>query len=211
MKRFESLINALPLMAIGAIALVAIGPYLPPDFSGRRTVEPASSDSRPLPPMPDFDAQQSQTYQLVPGSISDGDTLRVTDGRAELRIRLCGIDAPEKDQPLGIAARDHLRSLINKGDGSVIVVPVEQDRYGRTVAELFIWPRSGQGYQSGEEIAVNAQMVADGYAYHYARYSNSCPNGQVLSQLEANAKQQRLGVWRDVNAVRPWEYRQQQR
>lgn len=154
-----------------------------------------------------FDNQQSKIYQLVAGSIYDGDTLRVTDGVEELKIRLCGIDAPEKEQPMGMEARDHLSSLIAKGDGSIIVVPVEQDRYGRTVAELFIKPRSGQGYQAGEEIAVNAQMVVDGYAYHYDRYSGNCPNGQVLSRLEANASQQGLGVWRDPQAVRPWDYR----
>ena len=60
------------------------------------------------------------------------------DGRKELKIRFCGIDGPERDQAGGIESRDHLRSLIAQGDGSVIVVPVEVDRYGRTVAELFI-------------------------------------------------------------------------
>jgi endonuclease YncB( thermonuclease family) len=151
--------------------------------------------------------EQSQLYQLVPGSIYDGDTLRVTDGSQEIKIRLCGIDAPEKDQPMGIASRDHLRSLINKGDGTIIVVPVEQDRYGRTVAELFIKPRPGQGYQPEEEIAINAQMVMDGYAYHYAQYSDGCPSGSMLASLEAEAAQQRRGVWTNPNAERPWDYR----
>ena len=91
---------------------------------------------------------QSQIAQLVPGSIYDGDTLRVNLNGVETRIRLCGIDAPERDQPLGIAARDHLRSLINQGKGSIVVVPVKQDRYGRTVAELYIQPRSGLGLPS---------------------------------------------------------------
>ncbi len=100
---------------------------------------------------------QSQIAQLVlPGSIYDGDTLRVNLNGTETRIRLCGIDAPERDQPLGIASRGHLRSLIDRGNGSIVVVPVEQDRYGRTVAELYVQPRSGLGYQAGEEIAVNA-------------------------------------------------------
>jgi endonuclease YncB( thermonuclease family) len=133
---------------------------------------------------------QSQVAQLVPGSIYDGDTLRVNLNGVETRIRLCGIDAPERDQPLGIAARDHLRSLINRGNGSIVVVPVEQDQYGRTVAELYVQPRSGQGYQAGEEIAVNAQMVADGYAYHYAQYSGDCPNGGLLAAIESQAQQQ---------------------
>ncbi len=50
-----------------------------------------------------------EIYRLVPGSVYDGDTLRVTDGTQEIKIRLCGIDAPEKDQPMGVESRDHLR------------------------------------------------------------------------------------------------------
>jgi micrococcal nuclease len=111
---------------------------------------------------------------------------------------------------MGIEARDYLRSLINKGDGSVIVVPVEGDRYGRTVAELFVQPRSGLGYQVEEEIAVNAQMVLDGYAYHYAQYSDSCPNGEMLAQLESDVQQERVGVWSNPNSQRPWDYRRSQ-
>jgi micrococcal nuclease len=157
------------------------------------------------------DATQSTTMQLVPGSIYDGDTLRVRDGFQEIKIRLCGIDAPEIEQERGIASRDHLRSLINQGDGSVIVVPVETDRYGRLVAELFIQPRLELGYQPGEEIAINAQMVLDGYAHHYARYSARCPNGGILEALESEARSAGRGVWRNGNAVRPWEYRRSQR
>jgi endonuclease YncB( thermonuclease family) len=153
---------------------------------------------------------QSKTAKLVPGSIYDGDTLRVTFGGTETKIRLCGIDAPERDQPMGIAARDHLRSLLNQGDGSVIVVPVEKDRYGRTVAELFIQRRSGQGNQPRQEIAINAQMVADGYAYRYGSYSDRCPNGRLLASLEADAQAARRGIWSNPDAVRPWDYRHRQ-
>jgi micrococcal nuclease len=94
--------------------------------------------------------------ELVPGSIDDGDTLRVTDGQMETKIRLCGIDALEKDQPMGIESRDHLRSLVALGDGSIVVVPVERDRYGRTVAELFVKLRKLS--QPEEEISLNGQM-----------------------------------------------------
>jgi micrococcal nuclease len=111
---------------------------------------------------------------------------------------------------MGTESRDHLRSLISQGDGSVMVVAVEQDPYGRTVAELFITPRPDLGYQPEEEIAVNAQMVVDGFAYHYARYSGTCPNGAMLADVEAEAQQARRGVWAEANAVRPWEYRRRQ-
>ena len=77
-------------------------------------------------------------WRVKPGSIYDGDTLRVVRGNEELKIRFCGIDAPEKKQPLGIESRDYLRSLIAKSDGTIYVLPIEQDRYNRTVAELWI-------------------------------------------------------------------------
>ena len=140
-------------------------------------------------------------YQIVEGSIYDGDTIRVTDGRGETKLRFCGIDAPEKDQAGGIESRDHLRSLIARGDGSVIVVPVETDRYGRTIAELFI-PVGGE-----EEIHLNSQMVLDGHAYHYARYSSSCPNKDAIVRAEAMAKERSAGLWADPLAERPWDYR----
>jgi endonuclease YncB( thermonuclease family) len=117
---------------------------------------------------------QSQHLWLVPGSIYDGDTLRVTDGQKETKVRFCGIDAPEKDQAGGIEARDHLRSLIAQGDGSIGVVPIEKDRYGRTVADLFVIRADDS------EIHLNSQMVMDGHAYHYAQYSDSCPQPEVL-------------------------------
>ncbi|MBD3885407.1 thermonuclease family protein [Phormidium tenue FACHB-886] len=149
------------------------------------------------------DAQQSQTMQLVPGSVYDGDTLQVTDGTQQIKVRLCGIDAPEQDQAMGIAARDHLRSLLNQDNGEVIVVATDVDRYGRTVAELFV-KRAGS---SSEEIAINAQMVKDGYAYHYAQFSSSCPNGASLAALEAQAQAEHVGVWKEADAQRPWDYR----
>jgi endonuclease YncB( thermonuclease family) len=153
------------------------------------------------------DAQQSYTMQLVPGSVYDGDTLRVTDGLSETQIRLCGIDAPEHDQQMGIASRDHLRSLLNQGNGKVIVVAADVDRYGRTVAELFVKQSSGS---NGEEMAINAQMVRDGFAYHYAQFSPTCPNGSILANLEAQAKAEQIGIWQDANAQRPWDYRRSQ-
>lgn len=143
----------------------------------------------------------SQNMWLVRGSIYDGDTLRVTDGKTETKIRFCGVDSPEIDQPMGVAARDHLRALVDKGEGGqIIVVPIEKDRYGRTVADLFI------DLGDDEEIHLNSQMVMDGMAYHYERYSGSCQPG-VLAKAEAIAKKQSAGVWQNPNAEKPWDYR----
>lgn len=57
-----------------------------------------------------FKDNYAQQWRIKPGSIYDGDTLRVVRGNEELKIRFCGIDAPELKQPLGIESRDYLRS-----------------------------------------------------------------------------------------------------
>jgi endonuclease YncB( thermonuclease family) len=194
--KLQRLMNWIPLGAIVLLLLAAVQPW-----------NQSRLDDITGSVVPDVGAANSEVWRLVPGSIYDGDTLRVQRDGTEMKIRLCGIDAPEKGQAMGIAARDHLRSLVNKGDGSLIVVQVEKDRYGRSVAELFVKPRAGQGDQPGEEISLNAQMVADGFAYHYAQYSGNCPNGSLLAGIEAEAKAAKLGVWKNPSAQKPWDYR----
>ena len=104
---------------------------------------------------------------------------------------------------MGIEARDHLRSLIAQGDGSLIVVPVKRDRYDRTVADVFVVLPGRE-----EEIHLNTQMILDGYAYHYEQYSGDCPDDYLLARVEERAKAAGLGVWMNPDLERPWEYRQ---
>lgn len=144
----------------------------------------------------------SETYTLVPGSIYDGDTFRVSNGAGEMKIRLCGIDAPEKDQALGIDSRDHLHSLISQGGGRVTLVKTDTDQYGRAIAEAFIPTGKGE-----EEIHLNSQMVADGMAYVYPQYVGSCPNAEPMRVAERAAKDASAGVWANPVSQKPWEYR----
>ncbi|WP_458789412.1 thermonuclease family protein [Adonisia turfae] len=128
--------------------------------------------------------------------------VQVTDGTTETKLRLCGVDAPEKDQPMGVTSRDHLRALVDQGEGGqIIVVPIEKDRYGRTVADLFI------DIGEEKEIHLNSQMVMDGMAYHYERYSGRCPQPEVLAMAEERAKRLSVGVWANPVAEKPWDYR----
>ena len=119
-----------------------------------------------------FSDNHAEKWQVKKGSIYDGDTLRVVRGNEEKKIRFCGIDAPEIKQKLGVESRDYLRSLIAKGDGTIYVLEVERDRYGRTVAELFMPLKDS----SGQEIHLNTEMIMAGMAWHYEQYSGNCPN-----------------------------------
>lgn len=66
--------------------------------------------------------------------VSDGDTLTIYDGKAQQRIRLAEIDAPEKRQAFGNVAKERLSALCFDTQAKVRVVDV--DRYGRTVGRV---------------------------------------------------------------------------
>ena len=119
-----------------------------------------------------------------------------------LKIRFCGIDAPEIKQPLGIESRDYLRSLIAKSDGTIHVLPIEEDRYERTVAEL--WIPIEPDFEG--QIHLNTAMVEAGMAWHYERYSGNCESAENLVWAEEIAKDEKLGVWNGSHE-KPWEWR----
>ena len=153
---------------------------------------------------------QSERWQVV--RVADGDTLTVSsEGRKE-KLRLCGIDAPEIDhgkklgQPLGKEATEKLRSLVGSAGSEVIVMPIEKDRYGRMVAEVFVKKPNSQ-----EETFVNGEMVAAGLAYHYSRYSGSCANREAIERGEAIARGKKVGVWSQADLVKPWDFRKSNR
>ena len=128
--------------------------------------------------------------------VADGDTLTVNVDGEKTKIRLCGIDAPEKAQALGEESKLLLEKLaLNK---QVAFSEIERDRYGRTVAEVFVLGAS--------EVFVNGDMVQNGMAYHYDRYSGKCPNRDVIMDAEKIAQSKNSGVWASSN-IRPWDYR----
>ncbi|MBL6077729.1 thermonuclease family protein [Belnapia sp. T18] len=129
--------------------------------------------------------------------ITDGDTLTVlTAEREEVRVRLAEIDAPESSQPFGTRAKQALSSLAFGRQARVIVV--DTDRYGRTVARVYVGG-----------IDVNAEIVRQGTAWVYGRYSRD----PVLLGLESGARRTRQGLWilPESERVPPWEWRQQHR
>ena len=70
-------------------------------------------------------------------SIADGDTLTVLDAaNVQYKVRLAGIDAPERRQPYGTVARDRLAGLVM--GKPVAVIGGKRDKYGRTLARVEI-------------------------------------------------------------------------
>lgn len=148
----------------------------------------------------DNDALMSEVWKVKSGSVYDGDTFRAIKGDREIKIRMCGIDAPEKKQELGIESRDYLRSLLYKDGGEVSLIITDTDRYGRTVAEIFV-------SDGDREIFVNGEMVRVGLAYEYKQYSGKCPNKESLDTAQKIAESNKSGVWGNGDSVKPWDYR----
>ena len=121
--------------------------------------------------------------------VSDGDTIVLMD---KTRIRLHGIDAPERDQPYGSMATTALESMV---DRSVYYVETDTDRYGRRVATLF---HSKDGYD------INASMVCAGNAWWYERYA---PGDELLEGCQDEAREAPNGLWEDGDPMPPWEWR----
>lgn len=124
--------------------------------------------------------------------IIDGDTIDVLhDARAE-RIRLHGIDCPEKGQPFGSAAKQYTSELsFNK---NVTVNMLDVDQYGRTIAEVTL--------PSGHSL--NQELVKMGFAWWYRRHA---PQDTQLAELEGDARKASRGLWADHNSIPPWEWR----
>ena len=121
-------------------------------------------------------------------SIHDGDTITVLQNKQKIKVRLFGIDAPEKKQDYGQRSKQFLASLIA---GQVVEVdPKGKDRYKRTLGII---------YYKGQDI--NAQMVLNGYAWAYVKYS------RIYVDQEKLARENKRGLWQSSNPTPPWEWR----
>jgi len=124
-------------------------------------------------------------------AVLDGDTIEVLhNGKAE-RIRLNGVDCPEKKQAFGQKAKQFTSSLVF--GKTVVVVPIEKDRYKRIVGDVFL-PNG---------VNVSYELVRAGLGWWYRKYSEDV----VLAVLELEARLERRGLWVDPAPVPPWEWR----
>jgi endonuclease YncB( thermonuclease family) len=135
-------------------------------------------------------------YGRVVG-VADGDTVTVLDAtNTQWKIRLMGIDAPEKKQPFGNKSKEHLSSLVfNK---QVSVEYSKQDKYGRTVGKILV-----DGTDS------NLQQIKAGLAWHYKKYQKeqSVEDRTTYAQAEEQARTEKQGLWIDPDPTPPWDFR----
>ncbi|HZR82061.1 MAG TPA: thermonuclease family protein [Candidatus Binatia bacterium] len=123
--------------------------------------------------------------------VRDGDTIEIRRGGETIRVRVSGIDCPERGQPWSAKAKQATADLV--GNREVVVRVHDHDVYGRTVGEVLL----PDGRNLGEE------LVRQGLAWHYRHYSND----PTLARLEAEARAAHRGLWIDPHPTPPWEYR----
>lgn len=133
--------------------------------------------------------------------VADGDTLTVLDAQlVQHKVRLQGIDAPEKAQPFGQRSKAMLASHVF---GRVVTVEYDKrDKYGRVVGKVLL---------AGDD--VNLWQVAAGQAWHYKEYQHeqSEDDRHAYATAEGNAQAARLGLWSEVAPISPWEFRRSKR
>ncbi len=129
--------------------------------------------------------------------VADVDSIAVLDStNTQHRIRLQGIDAPEKGQPFGNTSRKHLASLV--AGKEVTVKWDKRDRYRRIVGYVIV---------DGQD--VNLVQVKAGMAWFYRYYQRelSPEDRRRYADAENKARYERLGLWRENNPIPPWEHR----
>lgn len=130
-------------------------------------------------------------YKAKVIGITDGDTIVVLgSGNENIRIRLEGIDCPEKDQAFGSAAKKAASDFCFGKE--VVIKTTGEDRYGRTLAFVYVG-----------DSCLNEYLLRNGFAWHYKKY-NSDPK---LAEMERVARSKKVGLWAQSDAIAPWEWR----
>ncbi len=143
-------------------------------------------------------------------AIHDGDSFNAQAGNNTLiRVRIAGIDAPERTQPYSQKAKAALETMLSSGP--IRIEAVTLDRFDRWVANVYV-----------NDIDIGLAMVNQGWAWYFRRYKDDLQTFQQIrfELAEQTAKQKRLGLWVGLDAASknpelapepPWQFRERMR
>jgi len=129
--------------------------------------------------------------------VSDGDTITVLDtNNTKHKIRLQGIDAPEKAQAFGQKSKQSLHQLVHSKQ--VTVEYQKKDKYGRTLGKVL---------HNGTDVCL--EQIKLGMAWHYKQYESEQPkeDRETYAHAELSARANAIGLWKDKQPSPPWEFR----
>ena len=133
--------------------------------------------------------------------VSDGDTLTLLDAKqVPHKIRVSGIDAPEKKQPFGEKAKASLSALAYNRTADADCRKI--DRYRRNVCVIFV---------GGKDVGL--EQIKAGMAWWYRQYAKEQTQRERLDyeHAESQARRHHDGFWSGPNPTPPWEWRHHQR
>lgn len=146
-------------------------------------------------------AAHADTFTGRVVGIADGDTLTVLDATNTLhKIRLSGIDSPERKQPFGQHCKESLSDLAY--GRTVVVESSKLDRWGRVIGKVLV---------GGED--ANLEQVRRGCGWHYKQYQNEqiLDDRLAYNRAEESARAGRVGLWAHRDPLAPWEWRKARR
>ena len=127
--------------------------------------------------------------------IADGDTITMLCEGKSVKVRIFGVDSPERAQPYGMDAREFTYGQVY---GEYVELEIkDKDKYGRTVGII----RYGDGK------VLNEELLKAGFGWHYKKYSDDAE----YARMEIEARENHRGLWQDPDPMAPWDYRHQQR
>lgn len=128
--------------------------------------------------------------------ISDGDTITVLlKGNKQKKLRLAEVDCPENGQAFGKNAKQFTSAQVF--GKTVKFIETSTDRYGRSIAQIY--------YDNDKYLS--KEVIKAGMGWWYFSYSKD----DSLGKLQEKAQQNKIGLWQDINAIEPWEYRKMKR
>lgn len=133
----------------------------------------------------------SDSFKAKVIGVTSGDSIVVLlDDNTQLRVRLEGIDCPELQQEYGDSAKQVTVALCFKK--KVRIERLGLDGYGRTLAFVYV-----------DDLCVNKELIRLGLAWHYVEYNND----PELAQLEVDARNNKVGLWKQTDPQAPWDFR----
>ena len=135
--------------------------------------------------------QQNQliTHKVI--GVKDGDTVVLLIDGKETTVRLAHIDCPEKRQDFGTKAKQFVSDLCF--GKNVVLNQQGTDRYKRIIGEIIL--------ENG--VNINKELVKNGLAWHYKKYSKD----DSYAQLEIYARTNKIGIWSHPTPIAPWNFR----
>lgn len=137
------------------------------------------------------------TYSAKVIGVMDGDSIKVLRDKHQVKIRVYGVDCPEKKQPFGARAKQFTSSLVF---GRIVSVKeMDTDRYGRTVALINIYEKS-----------LSRELIVNGYAWVYSQYCDKDFCSRWIKYQDA-ARKKKLGLWSKPDPIAPWVFRKKRK